>query len=640
MKKIIFSLSIIAVTAAIVIGGTTAFFSNTETSSGNTFTAGAIDLKIDNTCHLNGRICKLNNAGAYVWYDQAGNPTTEPCVCSWQAKDMKGQAIFSLNDVKPGDQGEDTISLHVDSNPAWVCAEISNVAQYDNGCNSPEFKAETAAYGAGNETCGNPGLGQGELFNNLTFSIWQDNGGGADGVACDNIRNGSETYLVQNAPATNLKYAIADSQNGGAPITDSCVGVEWSVPSAVNNIAQTDSVTADIAFSAYQARHNENFLCNPPVVACGNNQVESGEECDNGASNGALCAAPYGGSCNYCSTECKAVTLTDGRCGDGTVDSPYETCDEGALNGTSNHCNSACSGQTPPLCGNGTIESGEQCDDANTAPLDGCSATCTLEPTITIHKDVVDLGNIGTKQAPDFQMTIDGSSAAKDTAIYVSAGSHAISEAETYGYNKTYSASCPGGVVNLVDDQDITCTVTNTMPYATLTVTKVVVNDNGGEAVVSDFTLKIDGQVIASGGSRNLAAGLHKVTEAGRFGYSGIYSGDCDSTGDVTMVAGVHKYCTVTNDDIPPVITLIKVDNGPAESDDFDLRLDTVFVPSGSSNRVTANVPHTITEDGLAGYHWVSITGTGCPTSLGGTITLGLAESAVCTITNALDVTP
>ncbi len=33
-----------------------------------------------------------------------------------------------------------------------------------------------------------------------------------------------------------------------------------------------------------------------------------------------------------------------------------------------------------PVCGNGVIELGEQCDDGNATPADGCSATCQLEP--------------------------------------------------------------------------------------------------------------------------------------------------------------------------------------------------------------------------------------------------------------------
>ena len=33
-----------------------------------------------------------------------------------------------------------------------------------------------------------------------------------------------------------------------------------------------------------------------------------------------------------------------------------------------------------PTCGDGVIEAGEQCDDGNAAPGDGCGATCRIEP--------------------------------------------------------------------------------------------------------------------------------------------------------------------------------------------------------------------------------------------------------------------
>ncbi len=46
MKRILISLSIIAVVATIAIGGTIAYFQDTETSTGNTFSAGILDLKI------------------------------------------------------------------------------------------------------------------------------------------------------------------------------------------------------------------------------------------------------------------------------------------------------------------------------------------------------------------------------------------------------------------------------------------------------------------------------------------------------------------------------------------------------------------------------------------------------------------
>jgi len=47
MKKIIISLSIIAIVAVISIGITTAYFSDTETSENNTMAAGTMDLNID-----------------------------------------------------------------------------------------------------------------------------------------------------------------------------------------------------------------------------------------------------------------------------------------------------------------------------------------------------------------------------------------------------------------------------------------------------------------------------------------------------------------------------------------------------------------------------------------------------------------
>lgn len=46
-KKIIISLSVIGVVAAVAIGGTIAYFNDTETSTGNIFTAGSLDLKVD-----------------------------------------------------------------------------------------------------------------------------------------------------------------------------------------------------------------------------------------------------------------------------------------------------------------------------------------------------------------------------------------------------------------------------------------------------------------------------------------------------------------------------------------------------------------------------------------------------------------
>mgnify|MGYP001600450916 FL=1 len=52
MKKILLSLSMVAAVAVLAVGATGAFFSDTETSTGNIFTAGAIDLQIDNESYV------------------------------------------------------------------------------------------------------------------------------------------------------------------------------------------------------------------------------------------------------------------------------------------------------------------------------------------------------------------------------------------------------------------------------------------------------------------------------------------------------------------------------------------------------------------------------------------------------------
>ena len=48
MKKILMSLFTIAIVGALVTGGAIAYFNDVETSTGNTFTAGTLDLKVNN----------------------------------------------------------------------------------------------------------------------------------------------------------------------------------------------------------------------------------------------------------------------------------------------------------------------------------------------------------------------------------------------------------------------------------------------------------------------------------------------------------------------------------------------------------------------------------------------------------------
>ena len=61
------------------------------------------------------------------------------------------------------------------------------------------------------------------------------------------------------------------------------------------------------------------------------------------------------------------------QCGNGTVEAP-ETCDDGAKNGTAeSNCMANCQ---LAGCGNGIVEDGEECDDGNTSDDDNCSSKC------------------------------------------------------------------------------------------------------------------------------------------------------------------------------------------------------------------------------------------------------------------------
>ncbi len=131
------------------------------------------------------------------------------------------------------------------------------------------------------------------------------------------------------------------------------------------------------------------------LFSCGNSHIETGETCDppnpgNGCS--ATCQTEAGWRCKPGS--CSKLPY----CGDGIVQADQgEKCDQGSFQnaqnpGCSADCLSmdatctctpgqACVCQTP-VCGDGIVQVGEQCDDKNSA-YPGCSATCQLEPGYT-----------------------------------------------------------------------------------------------------------------------------------------------------------------------------------------------------------------------------------------------------------------
>ena len=256
---------------ALGIGATSAIFSDSEASTGNTFTAGAVDLTVDNESYYNGQL----NAST-TWLEPA------------DLDDGNGPAdgaylFFNFDDVKPGDYGEDTISLHVNNNDSWLCVDVTLTSDDDNGLTEPEADD-------GDNTSG---VGEGELADAIDFIWWADDG--------DNVYE-SDEVLLPAGPLGNLAVGetatvpLADSNvniwDGDGPLAgDSvryigkgwCLGVLTPDPvtqdnattsgplergegftcdgAPVDNVTQTDSMSADIVFYAEQARHNDQFVC-------------------------------------------------------------------------------------------------------------------------------------------------------------------------------------------------------------------------------------------------------------------------------------------------------------------------------------------------------------------------------------------
>jgi len=359
-KKLIISLSIIGVVAVIVIGGTIAYFQDVETSVGNKFVAGKFNLKIDNTCHYNGKECVCIDGVPPCYWNGTPQITENQCFCTWQEKDLDGELFFNLLDVKPGDNGEDTISLHVINNDAWMCAEIKNLASDDNGCEKPESDIDT--------TCG---AGEGEMKDNLFFTVWKD-------TNCDNILDANETVLTRDQKATAGTWPIADSNTGTGPLFGNqtyCLGVKWNVPIETSNIIQTDSVEGDVLFTAVQSRHMPEFVCTPSGPCTPQTETCNGldDDCDGAVDEGCLCnpgCEPSWIGDGNCDSACnnEACNWDGGDCG-------VTTCGDGLCNPNENsqNCPADC---LPDADGDGYTVAEGDCNDSNPDINPGAEEFC------------------------------------------------------------------------------------------------------------------------------------------------------------------------------------------------------------------------------------------------------------------------
>ncbi len=305
----------------------------------------------------------------------------------------------------------------------------------------------------------------------------------------------------------------------------------------------------------------------------------------------------------------------------------------------------------------------------------GAAYTCTISnnklPTLQLAKTTVGAvtgvsstftfaaGTNANGFAGD-SIAVTGSATVTDPSIHILTSASAITDIveglPDTGWTAT-SATCTGTAAGNVSftagtrtltlsaaatapGNALVCTFTNTDVAPRLTLSKTLINDNGGNAALADFTLTATGgpttPVSGVNGatavtSRRVLAGTYTLgeTSALSFGYTPSgwnCPGETLTVNNVTLSNGEVRTCTITNNDIAPTVALRKQMVGETGTVAFTLS-QTGLTGSFPAISATGAAPGTATA-ALPGTRATSATITETP---------GVAftfSSAVCTDSN------
>jgi Ca-activated chloride channel family protein len=284
--------------------GTSAYFSDTESFTNNSLTAGTLDLKLDYKASYQGGEGRLDAVramgypdaqdlgdGVYL-LDQAPSPadmqewedliTSEDFdFCSPESDQYlvngDGIPVFTLEDIKPGDTGEVTMSIHLCTNPAYLQLVGDITENAENGQNDPEVAAE----GADTD-------GVGELAEAIQVCLWYDED-------CDNVYEPTgtgqqqelEVALVSDVSGsmggsaiTSLKTAATDFvDNLSSP--DEAAAISFASSASVDQELTTTYQDVKNAINAYTAGGGTSIAAG---ISAGENELINGTNATPGAS--------------------------------------------------------------------------------------------------------------------------------------------------------------------------------------------------------------------------------------------------------------------------------------------------------------------------------------------------------------------
>lgn len=247
--------------------GTSALFSDEESFTDNSFTAGTLDLTISVKTAWHGADEGLNVSEASDY------------------EDADALSSITATDVKPGDWGVVQFCFNNDDNPAylWGCGDLTSSSE--NGFTEPEPEDQNNEGELEEEA-------QAVLFycerddeNNTTNPLLEDPQG---------VHPGDQGYdIVSRIDSGNISgigpvitsgsmASVLGALDNGIPLDndpnsggrqpfpagngDQCICLLAYVPRAVGNNIQSDSMSFDVGFHSVQARHNDGSV-NPCITS-------------------------------------------------------------------------------------------------------------------------------------------------------------------------------------------------------------------------------------------------------------------------------------------------------------------------------------------------------------------------------------
>ncbi|MFD1644435.1 vWA domain-containing protein [Haloarchaeobius litoreus] len=212
--------------------GTSAYFNDVESFENNSLTAGELDLRVDwqqlyygpteSWEFVNAHPDDIGDGeqsieldGETYRYSDEGQNIVDVLDCDTLGQDYESNfgdqdSLVSLGDVKPGDEGEITFSLHLCDNPGYIWLTADDFSE--SGGATPDPEEEELGEGESDD---------GELAENMNVEFWYDDN-------CNNSLDGGESgadldvmlVLDRSGSMTNQPDKFQDMKDGAETLVN------------------------------------------------------------------------------------------------------------------------------------------------------------------------------------------------------------------------------------------------------------------------------------------------------------------------------------------------------------------------------------------------------------------------------------